>query len=201
MKNMLRIMIIVLSIFLFFNLGFCKKYRCGVCSAEVKPEWEECPRCASTEFVEVEETEKSEQQKSSSSIIENKVALGINYPGLSFKYVFNKMVSAEIKILASEICKVFCLRISKYFWLSKTSNLFLYTGGETGYVYFKTKDETVEGDGVVGNIFCGIEKFLWKHFSVGIDIGPTMVYIKDKNYEQTEQSFDFVVNLGINIYF
>jgi len=202
MKNIRQVIIIVLSVFLFFSLGFCKKYRCGVCSAEVKPEWKECPRCGSTEFIEVEETEQKEQQKNvSASIIENKVALGINYPGLSIKYVFNKMVSAEIKMQLSEISKVFCLRFNKYFWLSKTSNLFLYTGIESGYVYFKTKDEIVEGDGFVSNIFCGIEKFLFKHFSVGMDIGPNIVYIKDKNYEQIEQSFDFVLNLGFNIYF
>lgn len=199
MKKAMTFLILILL--LISNFCYSQIYRCSGCSAEIKPGWEECPRCGE-DLTKIDWSKLQQEQKEGKKKdgLINRFSVGLNYPGLSFKYISKELIGAEAKVQISNVVKVFGGRIYKYFNISKKFD-FLYIGGEFGYILFTLKDTEIEGEGFCGSLFLGYEKVLFRHLGLSLDIGPVYTSIQDKEYKQKDQGFDFVLNIGLNFYF
>lgn len=198
----------ITKVFLFFLVIFvevinCQIYRCPACSSEIKPSWEECPRCGEDlknfDWGTLDE-EKSKQKPQKVGIM-NRTSLGINFPGMSFKYISKELIGAELRYQMSSIVQNIAARVYKYFSLSKNFTDYIYTGGEFDYIEFSTTDKVASGSGIGGALFVGYEKILFNHLGIGVDVSAVYISIEDKKYKQRDYGVDFVLNININYYF
>lgn len=203
MKKVINKTFLVLLFFSVFVLNlFCQIYRCPGCSSEIKPGWEECPRCGEDlKNVDWGKLEEKSKQKIPRVGMTNRTSLGINFPGVSFKYVSKELVGAELRYQISSIVQNIALRVYKYFSISKNFTDYVYTGSEFDYVEFSTIDKNISGSGIGGALFVGYEKILFNHLGIGLDTSLVYISIEDKEYKQKDYGVDFVLNININYYF
>lgn len=129
--------------------------------------------------------------------LNGRLGIGLNYPGVSLKCGVGPKVVIEAKGQFEEDITICGPRLYYNFNQGKAMNLFL--GGEAGYVKFKGEDS--EGSGFAIEAFIGGEYFLMKNLSLATDIGPAYVSLKDDDTEKTEKGIEYVVNVGVNLYF
>ena len=134
-----------------------------------------------------------------------KLAVGLNYPGLSARYFFADNIALELKGQYEEGVGVLGLR--GYYYFNELSSkkksgqdFLIFAGLEGSYIDYK--GETSLGYGAAAEVFAGVEYFFMKNVSFQMDFGPAYVYLVDR----TESSInvggiEYVVNMGINLYF
>lgn len=137
-------------------------------------------------------------EKIFSSGLPYRFGLSLNYPGVGFRYIFKKNL-LELRWQKSEdesyVANFFGLR---YFRYLHEKIFYYYVGLETGVCDTKKKYSDISSGGFVAGGFIGIEKFLYKKFSLNLDLGP---YISTGNVENiTVSEFDFVLNISLNFY-
>jgi hypothetical protein len=126
------------------------------------------------------------------------VAVGLNYPGLSFRYGMTPKLILEGRYETSEDVSLYGPR--GYYVLSGTpEKVITFAGLEGDIVSFK--GDGSEGYGTVLSVFYGIEYFINRTLSLQCDFGPAFVSLSDNNSGISQTSVEFVVNLGINYYF
>ena len=72
-------------------------------------------------------------------------------------------------------------------------------GLELDYTVFK--DDDISGNGLIAYPFAGGEYFVSNKLSLIMDFGPAFISLKEKEFELSVDSFEWVVNLGIYYYF
>ena len=126
------------------------------------------------------------------------IAIGVNFPGIGARYFFSDKISAELKGQLEKDIVVGGLR--GYYYFSPQAKYLLFAGLEGDFVSFKGDDS--EGTGFAGEVFIGGEYFFNKSFSVQLDLGPALIFIKDtKDTSESVSGLEYVVNFGINYYF
>ncbi|MEW5768016.1 MAG: hypothetical protein AB1797_10415 [bacterium] len=129
--------------------------------------------------------------------LSGRLGIGLNYPGVSLKCGVGPKVAIEAKGQLEEDITIYGSRLYYNFNRGKAMNLFL--GGEADYVTFEGEDS--KGSGFAVEAFIGGEYFLMKNLSLTTDIGPAYVSLKDDDTEETEEGVEYVVNVGVNLYF
>lgn len=124
---------------------------------------------------------------------EKKMGVGLNYPGLSFKYFLIENIAVEPKVQFGDDIFVGGLRGNYYF-----SDL-VYSGLEMAYITYK--GDVSEGSGMAVSPYCGIEIGATKNITLQFDIGPVFIHLSDKNYNVTGDYFQIMGNIGFNYYF
>ncbi len=124
---------------------------------------------------------------------ENKMGLGLNYPGISFKYFVTKYIALEPKIqLAND---VFAGGIRGNYYFSEL----VYSGLELAYIIYE--GDVSEGSGVAFSPYAGIEISATDNITLQLDIGPVFIHMADKDFDVTGNYFQIMGNIGLNYYF
>jgi hypothetical protein len=126
-----------------------------------------------------------------------RVGIGFGYPYLSIKYGVNPGFSIEAKGAFGE--KIMVVGGRAYCNFNPMDRTVYYLGGEVNYVKFEL--EEIEGEGYMGGFFMGGEIFLSRSFSFNLDFGPYYTRLEDAKSNSTVEGIDYVVNLGVHIYF
>jgi len=127
---------------------------------------------------------------------EHKMGLGLNYPGISFKYLFSGAAAAEIRYQTTGNIHIGGVRA--YYYFKQYDVLKLFAGGELSYIYFK--GDVSEGSGMAGAVLAGGEYFFRDQMSFQADIGPAYILLGDRDTEVSLAGIEIVLNLGVNYY-
>lgn len=128
--------------------------------------------------------------------IKGRVGLGVNYPGVGLKVGLSQRFMFEARGQFGEGVSAYGGRI--YYYFNPQGRICYLTGIEGALISFKGKFS--EGSGYCLLALLGGEYFLAKIFSFQLDFGPAYIYIKDKETAFSKSTFDYVINLGLNLY-
>ncbi len=126
-----------------------------------------------------------------------RLAVGLNYPGVGVKYLFSDKLSLELRGQFADDIVIGGLRGSYYF--NPASDTVIFMGIESDYVSFKGAES--KGNGFAEELYLGLEFFLSGHFSLQVDFGPAFIILKDKDSALSVNGIEYVVNFGTNWYF
>lgn len=129
-------------------------------------------------------------------MLKNKTGVGINYPGISAKHWFENY-GLGAKAQFADSVQVYGLRT--YRKILSLHNPILYGGVEADYLFFK--GDIAKGNGIASELFVGMEYLFKSPFSLSMDIGPSFIFLNDKDTSETESGFDVILNIGVNYYF
>jgi len=110
------------------------------------------------------------------------------------KYNFIQRFSIELRSAFDNGVLCSLGRLNCIFWKIKKLNSFI--GFEYGYILFNY--ENISGKGYVVSPFIGAEYFLKEKFSVGTDIGYSIINLKSKNFSINGP--EIILNFGVNYY-
>ena len=125
--------------------------------------------------------------------------LDINYPGIGLRYFFSGSAALELRGQYEKDTTVGGARLYLFPGSFKKEGIVPYFGLEGDYGSFK--GENSKGNGYAGGVFGGLEYFLGRSLSVQTDAGASYLSLKDKETSLTQSGLEFILNLGINIYF
>ncbi len=131
-------------------------------------------------------------------ISKGRMGVGVNYPGVGFRYLVSDKVGIELKAQTESNILVGGLRGYYYFLKNNLSRYALFGGLEADYTSFKGSYS--EGTGFAGELFVGGEYFFANNFSLQVDLGPAMISLNDKETSESVSGLEYVVNFGINYY-
>lgn len=126
----------------------------------------------------------------------HRFAVGVNYPGVSFKYLYSEKLVPEFRFQMLDKIKIPGIRGN--YILSRNNKIHLLTGLEADAILF-TGEES-EGLGFAVEIFGGVEYFVAKKLSLQMDLGPAWIYLNDKETSVNINALEFILNSGINYY-
>lgn len=75
----------------------------------------------------------------------------------------------------------------------------VYLGFE--YLSINFEGEVSEGDGTMAGVAQGIELYFEDNTSLKLDVGPYQVDLEDSESAVTEEGWDVIMNIGLNIHF
>lgn len=122
--------------------------------------------------------------------------IGLNYPGVSVRYLLSDKTSIECKGQSESDISVAGLRVYRNFTSDLRGKLFW--GLEADYVSFK--GAASKGTGYAGELFIGGEYFAAKRLSIQMDMGPAYIALTDGDTSLSANGLECVFNLGINYY-
>jgi len=143
-----------------------------------------------------------------------KLGLGAVYTGFQVRAGFLKSWSAEMRYLLAQAetesrtvkSSVVSGRIYKHFRINRPIQL--YAGGDFSYGWANgsaSSGSAYSGDlkasGYAAGGFGGIEYYILRRLSIGLDIGPYYIDMKEKTTGERDRGLDFVFNTFINVYF
>ena len=111
---------------------------------------------------------------------------------LEFHYLFGHAGTNDEDISA----KVFGLRGYRHFFTDR--NIQPYAGVEGAY--FTASNSTRHSSGYSSGGFAGVECYLASRFSVGFDMGPYYTWLREKEFQTSKGSFDFVLSTFFTVY-
>ncbi|MFP4687318.1 MAG: hypothetical protein ACLFN5_04320 [bacterium] len=123
--------------------------------------------------------------------------VGLTYPGVTAGYQ-GRNFGAEIRAFFSSNITVYGPRFTHYAAGFRGGTLYW------GLDLFKISEfegDLTEGDGLMGGIFFGIQKFIGSRFSLTLDSGPYNIMLEDSLSEKDVDGLEFVVNTGLNFHF
>ena len=124
---------------------------------------------------------------------EGKIGVGVNYPGLSVKYLA-KPWAVEAKGQFGSGITVIGSR--GYYYFPQKPGFF--AGGEIDYISFDGNPSKGSGYALEG--FIGYEHFVSPNFAISADFGPAHISLKDTETKLTESGIEFVTNIGLTYY-
>jgi hypothetical protein len=133
-------------------------------------------------------------------------AAGASYTGFQLRYQFSCRWAVEGRAQFGSAdsdygkvsSKVFGIRGYRFFPFR--DYLAWYTGGEVAYARAQSDTTSYETKGFAAGGFGGMEYRIAKRVSVGVDIGPYIISLRETQTQMTQTSLDFVVNTAINFY-
>lgn len=124
-------------------------------------------------------------------------ALGLNYPGASLRLRLNERYALEGRFQAESGVWAGGFRGYRYF--PTLGRVHPFAGLEGDYVGFK--ENNAKGSGVAGIAFAGGECFFARRLSAQLDMGAGWLGLKDDATSITDGGLEFVINVGVNLYF
>ena len=124
-------------------------------------------------------------------------ALGLNYPGASLRFHPNERYALEGRFQAESGVWAGGFRGYRYF--SAMGRVRPFAGLEGDYVGFK--ENAAKGSGLAGIAFAGGECFFARRLAAQLDVGAGWLGLKDNATNLTDGGLEFVVNVGVNLYF
>lgn len=125
-----------------------------------------------------------------------RAALGLNYPGVSFKYPLGAFYAAEFKAQSAGGVTLAGVRFYRFF--APSGGVIPLLGLEADYLSYKGSDS--KGSGMALGLAAGGETFLSKNLSLQLDFGPALIMVKDGGTGLSASGLEYVVNLGVNLY-
>ena len=125
--------------------------------------------------------------------------LDINYPGAGVRYFVADGKALELLGQGQDHVFVGGLRYYLYPESLRQGGLSPYFAAEADYLGFK--GDYAKGKGFGAGLYAGAEYRLNRTFSVQADLGAMYVSVKDKDTALMESGLEFLLNLGVNIYF
>ena len=131
-------------------------------------------------------------------------AIGINYLGGQIDCRFNPNWIGELRYVTGSTktddgtIKASVLGLRGYRLYRKDKNIRPYLGAETGYVSSNSFGYKTSGFDLGG--FGGIEYGLGRRVFLGLDIGPYLFSLKEKNTHVSDSGLEFVANAAIIVY-
>lgn len=127
------------------------------------------------------------------------INLNINYPGAGLRYFFSDSSALELRGQYEKDTTIMGARLYLFPGEFDKEGFIPYWGIEGDYGSFKGK--YTKGNGYAAGAFAGLECFLGTSLSVQTDVGASYLSLKDADTALTQGGLEFILNLGINIYF
>lgn len=143
------------------------------------------------------ETKKEDSDTEQYNFHRNHWFAGVLYPGVTLGYQ-NKYLSLELRGFQGNNIQLFGPRIS--FVLGRLNTVRFY-GGTDLYKVREFEGELTEGDGYMGGVIFGLQKYFSPHFSFTLDSGPYYISLQDDLSRREVDGLEFVINTGINFHF
>jgi hypothetical protein len=135
-----------------------------------------------------------------------RLAAGISYTGFQVRYHLTGRWAAEGRFQFGKAdsnygdVKSNVEGIRLYRFLPYRPKLSWYLGGEAAHASAEAQESSYKTDGFALGVFGGMEYRVLKRVSVGVDIGPYAIALKEQQTGQSQSSLDFVVNTALNFY-
>jgi hypothetical protein len=134
----------------------------------------------------------------------HRLALGFSFIGGQVRWSFTKKWAAEFQFQTGKAsshygdvrANVFGLRA--YRFLKNWRRMAFYAGPEVAYAEATAEEASYKTTGMVIGAFGGFDYYVAKRFSLGIDIGPYLISLKEKQTGLSQTNLDFVVNATLN---
>ncbi len=136
--------------------------------------------------------------------LRRKLAIGFAYTGGLARYGFLKQWSAEFHYLIGSAdsddgtvrSNVIGARGFRHFRTDKKFQPYAGVGAD----FINAKSDTIKTSGYMGGAFGGVEYYILPRLTIGLDIGPYYLSLKDKDSSETESGLDFILNTFLNFY-
>ncbi|MBI4369066.1 MAG: outer membrane beta-barrel protein [Elusimicrobia bacterium] len=136
----------------------------------------------------------------------SRFALGLNYLGGQIRYNLNSHWSGELRYLTGSddaaegkiTSQVFGLRGYRFFRADSRYRFFL--GAEAALVNSDQKNTSYKVSGPALGGFGGLEYRFGRRFSLGLDIGPYLLSLKEKKTDVSDTSLEFIANTFFMFY-
>lgn len=125
-----------------------------------------------------------------------RAALGINYPGLSYRHPLGARYAAELKVQSAGGVTLAGARL--YRFLNPAGGITPLLALEADYLSFKGSDS--KGSGMAMELAVGGEMFMSRSLSLQLDLGPALIMVKDGDTGLSVSGIEYVANFGINLY-
>jgi len=125
-----------------------------------------------------------------------RIGFGLNSPGVGLRYRFNGQWQLEARGQYQKEAQTVGSRL--YAKFSSSGAIQPYLGLEGDYVMYKG-EESLKVNGFAGELFAGVEYFLWPTFSFQFDGGAAFVSLAKGDLKGSEVRF--VVDFGLTKYF
>jgi hypothetical protein len=122
--------------------------------------------------------------------------IGVNYPGVGFRYFINNRVAIEGRAQRDE--EVLAGGLRGILYAGKLDQVFFYGGLEVDRLWVRDVDRIAGGWAT--SVFIGGEVFVSKRLAVNVDFGPTLFKLQDNGIGVENSTVEPVVNIGM-IYF
>lgn len=131
--------------------------------------------------------------------VKGSLDLDINYPGAALRYFVDDGKGLELVGQGQD--HIFTGVLRYYYYPKKLARgpLCPYLAAEGDFITFKGRYS--KGNGWGGGLAAGTEYRLSRAFSVQADLGATYISVKDKDTSLVQGGLEFIINLGVNIYF
>ncbi len=135
-----------------------------------------------------------------------RLSIGVNYTGGQVRWRLSTRWAAEGRMQFGSAdsnygkvhSQIFGLRGYRFFPFRE--RMTWYAGGEAAYVKADTDSSSYNTSGFAFGTFGGLEYRVLPRVSVGVDIGPYVISLKEKQTGLTSTGLDFVINTALNFY-
>ena len=149
----------------------------------------------------------SEVRRTSLVDVTHALGFGVNYLGGQVRYLFSPAWACEVRYatgqasstLGAVSSRVFGLRGYRFYGGSQR-DLQLVLGAEADYLMAGQKSTNYGTSGTAIGGFLGMEYHLTHRFSLGINIGPYLISLREKTSHDSSSSLEFVADSYINFY-
>jgi hypothetical protein len=133
-------------------------------------------------------------------------AVGLSYTGGQVRFQPSSRWAMEARLQFGSAdsdygrveSNVFGLR--GYHFYPFREHLALYAGGEAAFVKAESQSTSYSTKGFALGGFGGMEYRVARRVSVGFDIGPYMISLRESQTGMTQTSLDFIINTAVNFY-
>ena len=137
---------------------------------------------------------------------DHRLALGISYLGGQMRWNFSPNWAAEYQFQTGKAssdfgdvtANVFGVRAYRFF--KPQSRTRFYVGPEVAFTHASAHNSSYSTSGFVVGGFGGFDYYLSRRLSVGFDIGPYLISLKERTTGMTQTNLDFVVNTTLNVH-
>lgn len=132
------------------------------------------------------------------------LGIGFAYTGGLLRWGFKEVWSVEAHYLFGSAgsndsdvkAQVYGSRGYRYFRPDKRLQFF--AGPEVGYI--TAKSSVLKTTGYIVGGFAGMEYYLTRRFSIGLDLGPYYTHVKEKSINFSDSGMDFILNSFLTFY-
>lgn len=137
---------------------------------------------------------------------ESKLGLGVSYLGGQIRYHLNPRWAGELRYQtgtassnSGEVTSQ-VIGLRGYRFLEGDSRLRFFFGGEAASVAASQKNTSYKTSGMAAGGFAGLEYSFGKKFSLGLDIGPYFLSLKETTQDVSDSSLEFIANTAFTFY-
>ncbi len=137
-----------------------------------------------------------------------RLSIGLNYTGGQVRWRLSPRWAAEGRLQFGSAdsnygkvhSNVFGLRAYRFIPCTEREKVSWYLGGEAAYTTAESDSTSYRTTGFAMGGFGGLEYRILSKLSAGVDIGPYVISLKEKQTGLTSTGLDFVINTALNFY-